>query len=156
MTRSESAKNSHDNTQINCTIKGLRVKRLVVEYKQGSDNMRDKTETFKSRQAVGYRIRDLRESLRYSREAFAEKAEISADFLYDIETAKKDFTTAKLSSICRAFSVSADFILFGQFSQSTEAYSLLNKMNHEQLKIALNLLKALNLNPHDDPYSKLT
>lgn len=38
---------------------------------------------------VGERIRELREVQNYTREAFAEKIDISAKFLYEIETGKK-------------------------------------------------------------------
>ena len=40
---------------------------------------------------VGRRIRELREIENYTREAFSEKVEISAKFLYEIETGKKGF-----------------------------------------------------------------
>ncbi len=38
---------------------------------------------------VGERIRELREIQNYTREVLAEKVEISAKFLYEIETGKK-------------------------------------------------------------------
>lgn len=41
---------------------------------------------------VGERIRELREVQNYTREAFAEKIDISAKFLYEIETGKKGFS----------------------------------------------------------------
>ncbi len=63
---------------------------------------------------VGRRIRELRELQNYTREAFSEKVEISAKFLYEIETGKKGFSAATLSRIAKALSVSCDYILFGE------------------------------------------
>ena len=40
---------------------------------------------------IGGRIRALRELNRYTREKFAEIADISPKFLYEIETGQKDF-----------------------------------------------------------------
>lgn len=39
--------------------------------------------------SVGERIRELREIQNYTREALAEKVDISAKFLYEIEVGKK-------------------------------------------------------------------
>lgn len=40
---------------------------------------------------IGKRIRELRKQQNSTREGLAEKAGISAKFLYEIETGKKDF-----------------------------------------------------------------
>lgn len=63
---------------------------------------------------VGERIRELREVQNYTREAFAEKIDISAKFLYEIETGKKGFSADILSRISVALSVSCDYIMFGE------------------------------------------
>lgn len=62
---------------------------------------------------IGERIRKLREERKYTREAFAEKADISAKFLYEIETGKKGFSADTLCKISRALSVSCDYIMLG-------------------------------------------
>lgn len=67
---------------------------------------------------VGERIRELREIQNFTREAFAEKVEISAKFLYEIETGKKGFSADTLSRISKALSVSCDYIMFGENLQN--------------------------------------
>lgn len=64
--------------------------------------------------SIGERIRELREVQNYTREAFAEKVDISAKFLYEIETGKKGFSADTLSRIAKALSVSCDYIMFGE------------------------------------------
>ena len=67
---------------------------------------------------IGTRIRELREIQNYTREAFAEKIEISSKFLYEIETGKKGFSADTLCRISQALSVSCDYIMFGKESGS--------------------------------------
>ena len=62
---------------------------------------------------IGERIRKLREERKFTREALAEKADISAKFLYEIETGKKGFSADTLCKISRALSVSCDYIMLG-------------------------------------------
>ena len=63
---------------------------------------------------IGERIRELREIQNYTREAFAEKVEISPKFLYEIETGRKGFSADTLSRISQVLSVSCDYIMFGE------------------------------------------
>lgn len=50
---------------------------------------------------IGERIRELRELQNYTREVFAEKVDISAKFLYEIEVGKKNFSANTLCRIAR-------------------------------------------------------
>ncbi|MCD7774475.1 MAG: helix-turn-helix domain-containing protein [Clostridiales bacterium] len=61
----------------------------------------------------GKRIRAVREFQHLSREKLAEKANISTQFLSDIETGKKGMTVVTLKKLCNALSVSSDSIIFG-------------------------------------------
>ena len=63
---------------------------------------------------VGERIRELREIQCYTREVFAEKVNISAKFLYEVEVGKKGFSAETLSKIAKALSVSCDYIMTGE------------------------------------------
>ena len=63
---------------------------------------------------AGYRIRELREMNRYTREQFAEAADISPKFLYEIETGQKGFSADTLHRIAKALSVGCDYILSGK------------------------------------------
>ena len=69
---------------------------------------------------IGERIRKLRESRHYTREVLAEKADISAKFLYEIETGKKGFSAETLCKISRALCVSCDFIMRGEKGEQSE------------------------------------
>lgn len=62
----------------------------------------------------GQRIRELWEIHNYTRERFAEKVDISAKFLYEIETGKKGFSVEILYRISKALSVSCDYIVQGE------------------------------------------
>ncbi len=62
---------------------------------------------------AGLRIRNLREANRYTRKEFAEIAEISPKFLYEIETGQKGFSADTLYRISKALSVNCEYILAG-------------------------------------------
>ena len=62
---------------------------------------------------IGKRIRGMREFQKLSRERLAESANISTQFLADIETGKKGMTVTTLKKICTALHTSADSIIFG-------------------------------------------
>ncbi len=62
---------------------------------------------------AGKRIRELRELNHYTREKFAEFADISPKFLYEIETGQKGFSAETLSKISKAFQVSGDYLMNG-------------------------------------------
>jgi len=63
---------------------------------------------------VGQRIRELREVQCYTREALAEKADITAKFLYEIEVRQKGFSADTLYKVAKALSVSCDYIMTGE------------------------------------------
>lgn len=63
---------------------------------------------------IGDRIRELREIQNFTREVFAEKVDISAKFLYEIEVGRKGFSAETLCRISRALCVSCDYIMFGE------------------------------------------
>lgn len=68
-------------------------------------NMADKS--------VGERIKYLRESNGFTRDAFAEMTSISTKFLYEIEAGRKGFSAEILLKISRVLSVSCDYLLTG-------------------------------------------
>lgn len=61
---------------------------------------------------VGMRIRILREKLHWSRERLAEYADISTQFLADIESGKKSMTIFTFYKLTCALNTSADYLLF--------------------------------------------
>ena len=62
---------------------------------------------------IGLRIRELRESLGMSREAFSEKCDLSSSFLAAVENGAKGITAKTIYKICNATNVSADYIING-------------------------------------------
>ncbi len=69
---------------------------------------------------IGKRLRRQREKMNMIREEFAEKAGISPQFLAEIENGKKGMSVDTLHKICLSFNLSADYILFGYSSDSSE------------------------------------
>lgn len=95
---------------------------------------------------AGKRIKCLREARNYTREELAEKADISAKFLYEIEVGKKGFSADTLSRIANALSVSCDFIMFGTDSPDKNldnAVGVLNKFDSNQMERILNILEMI-------------
>lgn len=62
---------------------------------------------------VGLRIREIREFLQMTREAFSEKCNISSSFLTAVENGQKAITSKTLYKICTTFNISADYIILG-------------------------------------------
>lgn len=99
-----------------------------------------------SNRQVGERIRELRELQNYTREGLAEKVDISAKFLYEIETGKKGFSADTLCRISKALSVSCDYIMLGEEKEhrSTEKIiHALEMLEPKQLSRMQDLLKIL-------------
>lgn len=95
---------------------------------------------------IGERIRELREIQCYTREALAEKVDISSKFLYEIETGKKGFSADVLCRLSRALSVSCDYIMMGEdvSNQGSEQIScLLESLGHQQVSRIRNVLLLL-------------
>ena len=63
---------------------------------------------------VGQRIRELREMQCYTREVFAEKVDITPQFLYEIEVGRKGFSADTLCKMAKSLSVSCDYIMTGE------------------------------------------
>ncbi len=94
---------------------------------------------------TGARIRQLREANRYTREKFAELADISPKFLYEIETGQKGFSADTLYRIAKSLSVSCEYILSGK--QTGTAYEAvlddLKMFDEHQLHTLSKLLKLI-------------
>ena len=83
----------------------------------------------------GSRIRAFREYQKLSREKLAEKADISTQFLADIESGKKGMTVVTLKKICRALCVTADSIVFAaenNAGDNGEIMAMINTVPHEK------------------------
>lgn len=65
------------------------------------------------RVSIGQRVRNQRLLLELSQDAFSEKIEISPQFLSDVERGKKAISAETLFKICKEYSISPEYILFG-------------------------------------------
>ena len=94
---------------------------------------------------AGARIRELREANRYTREQFAEIAELSPKFLYEIETGQKGFSADTLYRISRGLSVTCEYIISGdkQGAHSEEVVEALHLYNASQMSDISKLLRHI-------------
>lgn len=70
--------------------------------------------------SVGKRIRRQREFLGYTREALAEKLDVSPKFCSDIELGVKGMSVPTLCKLSFILGLSTDFILFGKSADTSE------------------------------------
>ena len=92
---------------------------------------------------IGARIRELREIQNYTRESLAEKVDISAKFLYEIEMGKKADTLCRIS---RALSVSCDYIMLGEDTgcgSKEKIICVLEKLEPKQTSKIQDILRIL-------------
>lgn len=94
---------------------------------------------------IGQRIRCLREANCYTRDAFAEKVDISTKFLYEIEMGKKGFTAEVLYKISKAISVSSDYLLTGNENHKVpeKVIDILEGFSPEQMERVRDILKSI-------------
>lgn len=94
---------------------------------------------------AGLRIRELRESKRYTREKFSELVDISPKFLYEIETGQKGFSADTLHRIASGLSVTSEYILSGSKPHvvSEEVKNILSQFNDSQSEKVCELLKVV-------------
>jgi len=66
-----------------------------------------------SNASIGGRVRKIREERGYTREQLAEYADVSADFLWEVETGRKSMKVQNLGKIAAALDVTTDYLIFG-------------------------------------------
>lgn len=99
-----------------------------------------------SNMEIGERIRELREIQNFTREGLAEKVDISAKFLYEIEVGKKGFSADTLCRISQALSVSCDYIMYGEEKEhrsKEKIICVLEMLEPKQVSKMLDILKIL-------------
>lgn len=94
---------------------------------------------------IGVRIMKLRKEKGYSREQLAELANISASFLYEIETSKKGLSVNSLVGLVEALEVSADYLLYGtvQVQCENSIFEMIRKFSSKDLQRVEKLLKIV-------------
>lgn len=103
---------------------------------------------------IGMRVRQRRKKLGCTREQIAERANISVQFLFDIEKGKKSMTAMTIVNLAEALSVSIDYLLLGvektserqneeekQEQQSTELERMFSLLVPEQRDLAEEMIR---------------
>jgi len=99
-----------------------------------------KSEFYKN---AGIRIKEKRKLLNLSQEKFAEKIDLSPQFLAEIETGRKGMSSATLFKICNGLCVSSDYILTGNEGADPSAIiDMLSILNEKQAAQAEELLRV--------------
>lgn len=105
---------------------------------------------------IGRRIRNKREQQSLSREKLSEMANISSQFLADIETGKKGMTVSTLKKICDALCVSSDTIVYGEQNitideEIKEMLKFVNPKSQEKLlDVVRDIIKICNFAEEKD------
>ncbi len=93
---------------------------------------------------VGKRITELRFRRGYTREKLSELADISVQFLADIEKGRKSMTIATLRKLSSALLVTTDYIVNGTSVQdnNSDIISILDSLSDKNKKQAEKILTA--------------
>ena len=93
---------------------------------------------------VGARITEMRKQRGYTREKLSELADVSVQFLADIEKGRKSMTIATLKRIAAALLVSTDYIVNGiiENGDNDGVISILNTLSNKNKKQAEKILTA--------------
>ena len=91
---------------------------------------------------VGKRITETRKCRGYTREKLSELAEVSVQFLSEIEKGRKTMTVTTLRKVAAALNVTTDYIVNGAepFDENQELNTMLASMSRENRKQAEKLL----------------
>ena len=102
------------------------------------------------RQTIGKRVHELRIQNHCTQAEFAERIDISVNFLSEIENGKKGMSQETICKICRTFDVSADYLLFGTASAPNdprtnidELISLANTLSQKELDLVIEYFSSL-------------
>ena len=90
---------------------------------------------------IGNRIRLVRESQGKTREQVAEVAEISPQFLFDIESGKKGMTSQTIINLAKALHVTTDFLLLGCVTPMSKIVNNLEGLEPDKLNLAEEFIK---------------
>ena len=93
---------------------------------------------------VGARIYELRKKNGFTREKLSELADISVQFLSDIEKGRKSMTISTLRKIASALTVTTDYIVNGTAANgdNDRIISILNTLSDKNKKQAEKILSA--------------
>lgn len=92
--------------------------------------------------SIGSRIMQIRKERGYTREQLAEYADISADFLWEVETGRKSLKVQNLGKIAVALDVSTDFLILGTtpYKENAKLNTMISALPEETRKQAEKLV----------------
>lgn len=97
-----------------------------------------------AKKEIGIRIRELREMQGDTREVLAERANITAKFLYEVEVGNKGFSAEVLCRLAKALSVSCEYIMTGEeYRNADKVICVLEKIEPKQASRMRDILKIL-------------
>ncbi len=102
--------------------------------------------------SIGNRISYIRKERGYTQEKLAELADISIQFLSDIENNKKNMTVTTLKKIADSLNITTDYIIYGreQLNENSIIIAMLNTLSDNNRKKAEKLLEIFVSAVNDD------
>lgn len=93
--------------------------------------------------SIGNRISYVRKKRGYTQEKLAELADISVQFLSDIENNKKNMTVTTLKNIADSLNITTDYIIYGreESNESSIINAMLDTLSNKNKKKAEKLLE---------------
>ena len=96
------------------------------------------------KKAFGRRIRAAREDKHWTREAVAEKVELSVNTMADIERGKSGTRLENFVRLCRLLELDADYVLFGNAPDDARRITeLLRGRDPETIRVVEQTVEAL-------------
>lgn len=86
-----------------------------------------------SNKSIGGRVRAVREERGYTREKLAEYADVSTDFLWQIETGRSSMSAQNLGKIAAALDVTSDYLIYGKtaYKENAKINTMLSALPNE-------------------------
>lgn len=98
------------------------------------------------KEAIGKRIKNIRESMKMTKEDFAKAIGISGQYLGIVERGGSCLSVEKLKSLCDLTNLSADYILFGKDNNLINSTKQkISNFTDIQIEVGCNTLKELAL-----------
>ena len=98
------------------------------------------------KEEIGNRIKEIRENMNMTKEAFAKNIGISGQYLGLIEHGKNYLSIEKLKVLCEFTNLSADYILFGKNPNIiNDTKNIISDLNEKQIQNGCDVIKQLAL-----------
>ncbi|MCD8048777.1 MAG: helix-turn-helix transcriptional regulator [Clostridia bacterium] len=94
---------------------------------------------------IGFRVKEKRKAMKYTREALSELLDISPQFLAQIESGKRGMSFTTLAKVSAVLGVSCDYLILGKSDSPDRSriYELASNIDEKYLPVAEDLLSSL-------------